>query len=84
MRNAILLVALAVVALIGLTSGMLAPAAPAAAFATEVSTMNKKPPDPCTRYCNGVEIKTCGTSPSGNRGCDHVVNNSCVFLLCCP
>lgn len=84
MRIAIIVLVLAVVALVGLSSGAFAPTGPAPAFATEVSSFGKKPVDPCTRYCNGLEVKTCGTSPSGNNGCDHVVNNSCVYVLCGP
>jgi hypothetical protein len=52
------------------------------AFAAQSVTDQIPPVEYCTRYCNGTTIKYCGTTPSGNIGCDHVVNNFCVYHLC--
>jgi hypothetical protein len=80
MRVAILVLFVALLAVLAFSASVTAPG-PSKAFASPVPE-GVPPGDPCARYCNGTIHKFCGTTPSGNHGCDHVVNNTCVFTLC--
>lgn len=83
MRPAIMAVLLTVLALLAFSSGSTTSPGAAVAFAAQ-PVADEIPPIylPCTRYCNGTTVKYCGTTPSGNVGCDHIVVNFCVFTLC--
>lgn len=85
MRIVLLVLVVAAVALLAFPSSPTSPVAPGLAFAAEVSPMTPVGIDSaCDLYCNGTTTKYCGTTPSGQNGCDHIVNGNCIYTLCPP
>ena len=86
MRIALLVLVVAAVALLALPSSPTSPVAPGLAFAAEVSSLTPIPIDSaCNLYCNqNANGKFCGPTPSGQNGCDHIVNGNCIYTLCPP
>jgi len=84
MRTALVALAVAASGLLAFSTGPVSQSGSGTAFAKEFSA-DPRPPKACRRYCNDeAGVKFCGSTPVGQNGCDHIVNNSCIYVLCGP